>query len=136
VTVQTAAATPSFAGPEQVGTLGLRLVWRGGAPPFLVQKTTAPASNAWDDVATTEDQYIVVARDSDLGFYRLVDHTDQTVTPFTVWLSGGSERPVVDSPGTGFGTLTLISNTLSVNVSFTGLTAAAVAGHIHGIATT
>ncbi len=51
---------------------------------------------------------------------------------FTATLNGASERPNPTlSTGTGFATVTLSGNILSVNENFTGLTAPASAGHIH-----
>jgi len=48
-------------------------------------------------------------------------------------LSGANENPVVNSPGTGqaFVTLDAAANTLTINLSFSGLTAPTSAAHIH-----
>ena len=53
-------------------------------------------------------------------------------------LSGASENPPVNSPGTGFATVTLdtVAQTLSVNVTFSGLTSGTTASHIHCCTTT
>jgi hypothetical protein len=56
-------------------------------------------------------------------------HAD-TIT-YTATLLGSNEVPPTGSPGTGFGTFTLNGNLLSINESFSGLTAPASAGHIH-----
>ena len=138
VTVTVQAPTPAtFSGIAPVGGLGVKLSWEGGTPPYLLQKKAALTDDAWLDVVSTEDSAIIVARDSDAAFYRVVSHTDSAVTSFTVWLNGGAERPTaVDTPATGFGTLTLSGNTLTVNVRFSGLSAPATAAHVHGIATT
>jgi hypothetical protein len=51
-------------------------------------------------------------------------------------LSGANERPTpVNTPGQGLGTLTLVGNTLNLNLTYSGLTAPASASHIHGPAT-
>ncbi len=48
-------------------------------------------------------------------------------------LSGVNERPdAVASDGTGSGTFTLVGNQLGLNVTYRGLSAPAVASHIHG----
>ena len=53
-----------------------------------------------------------------------------TIT-YTATLLGSNEVPPTGSPGTGFGTFTLNGNLLSINESFSGLTAPANAAHIH-----
>ena len=138
VAVTVEAPTPTtLTGIETVGALGVRIAWSGGTPPYLLQKKAALGDSAWTNVVSTEDMSIIVARDSDTAFYRVQSATDRTVTPFTVWMNGGAERPdAVDTPATGFGTLTVSGDTLTVNVSFSGLSAPASAAHIHGIATT
>ncbi|MCI0538678.1 MAG: CHRD domain-containing protein, partial [Verrucomicrobiales bacterium] len=52
---------------------------------------------------------------------------------FKVTLTGAAERPnPVTTTATGSGTLTLIGNQLIYNITYSGLSAAATAGHIHG----
>ena len=55
-------------------------------------------------------------------------------TTFEAFLSGLGENPPNASPGTGFGTvvLNLAQNQIVVDESWSGLTAAATASHIHG----
>ncbi len=55
------------------------------------------------------------------------------VTVFTVTLAAANEVPPTMSSGTGGGTLTLSDdmNMLTANISFTGLTAPALEGHLH-----
>jgi CHRD domain len=55
-------------------------------------------------------------------------------TLFTATLSGAQQVPPVSSPGTGFGTVLLNSaqDQITVNLSWSGLTAPAIAAHIHG----
>jgi hypothetical protein len=56
-----------------------------------------------------------------------------TVT-FTAAMSGGDEVPATTSKGTGTftGVLDTTTNVFTYDVSFSGLTGAATAGHIHG----
>ena len=56
-------------------------------------------------------------------------HAD-TIT-YAATLLGSNEVPPTGSPGTGFGTFILNGNLLSINESFSGLTAPANAAHIH-----
>ena len=48
-------------------------------------------------------------------------------------LSGAQENPAVMTPATGFGSILLSDdmNSITVNLSWTGLTAPAVAAHVH-----
>ena len=52
-------------------------------------------------------------------------------TIYTATLAGSNEVPPTGSPATGFATFTLAGNLLTVDESFTGLTAPASAAHIH-----
>jgi hypothetical protein len=56
-------------------------------------------------------------------------HAD-TIT-YAATLLGSNEVPPTSSPGTGFGTFILNGTLLSINESFSGLTAPANAAHIH-----
>lgn len=53
-----------------------------------------------------------------------------TIT-YSAVLLGSNEVPPTGSPGTGFGTFILNGNLLTINESFSGLTAPASAAHIH-----
>ncbi|MFN0124049.1 MAG: CHRD domain-containing protein [Blastocatellia bacterium] len=54
---------------------------------------------------------------------------------FVATLSGAAERPnPVNSPATGFVTLTIDGTQLTLTGNFSGLTAPATAAHIHGLA--
>jgi hypothetical protein len=55
------------------------------------------------------------------------------IIEYDVFLSGPNESPANASPGTGFATIFLDNtlNTLSLNLSFTGLTGTTTASHIH-----
>src|SRR5262245_59448618 len=55
---------------------------------------------------------------------------------FTATLSGSQEVPANASTATGSGTLVMdtVANTLSYNITFSGLLAPQTAGHIHGFA--
>jgi hypothetical protein len=52
-------------------------------------------------------------------------------TVYTTALNGANEVPPTGSPGTGNATVTLNGDTLTVNLSFSGLTQPASAAHIH-----
>ena len=50
-------------------------------------------------------------------------------------MNGANERPTpIDTSATGLGTLALYGNQLSMNVTYSGLKATAIAAHIHGVA--
>jgi hypothetical protein len=56
-----------------------------------------------------------------------------TISIYSVVLNGASESPANASPGTGTATVTIdnVLNTLSLSVSFSGLTGTTSAAHIH-----
>ena len=59
--------------------------------------------------------------------------TVQFGLPYAVSLSGGGERPEpIVTSATGSGELTLLGNTLSYAITFSGLSSPAVAAHVHG----
>ena len=65
-----------------------------------------------------------------------IDADPATCTSFTFTMSGAEEVPPVDTPATGNGTVTMdtATNTLTYNITFTGLSAAETGAHIHGFA--
>ncbi len=54
-----------------------------------------------------------------------------TTFTYTATLNGSNEVPPTGSAGTGFATYTLTGDLLTVNLSFTGISAPAAAAHIH-----
>lgn len=107
------------------------LNWAGGSGTFLLQKRTGLTDSNWVDVLTTQNRAMTLAKDTLNGFVRLQAQATNTVLPFTVLLSGTNENPSVTTTGIGFGTLALEGSNLTYNISFSGLSAAASAGHIH-----
>lgn len=73
-----------------------------------------------------------------LAFLLSAGTASAAIIPFNVVLLGSTEVPAVASPGTGSATITLdtILQTLTVNVSFTGLVGTTTASHIHCCAPT
>lgn len=138
VSVTVEAPMPAtLGGVDGVGTLGVRIAWEGGTPPYLLQRTSALIDGAWADVASTEEPAVIVPRVGDTAFYRLVGGSGRSATPFSVWMNGGTERPTpVETPATGFGMLVVSGDMLAVDVSFGGLSGPATGAHIHGVATT
>jgi uncharacterized protein (TIGR03118 family) len=121
---------PAFTAIKDKG-LAAALSWAGGVGPFLVQKKATLSDSNWLDVLTTQNRSIGIAKDTTAGFLRVQAGTTQTVLPFTVLLSGAAQNPPVDTPGSGIGTLALNGTNLSYQISFSGLSAPATAGHIH-----
>ena len=60
--------------------------------------------------------------------------THATVIPLQATLTGAQEVPATGSPGTGTGIFTLddVTNVLTWNVSFSGVTSGVTAAHFHG----
>ena len=68
-----------------------------------------------------------------LGVFAAAGSTYCVAAPliFTATMSGSQETPPNTSTGSGFATVTLNGNLLTVNESFSGLSAAATGAHIH-----
>lgn len=111
--------------------LAAALNWSGGSGTFLLQKKASLSDSNWLDVLTTQNRAMTVAKDAQSGFLRLQAQATNTVLPFTVLLSGAAEIPAVNTTATGLGTLTIEGSNLTYNISFSGLSGPASAGHIH-----
>jgi hypothetical protein len=68
-----------------------------------------------------------------LGLFSVASPAQAVVKLYTLNMTGPSEFPANASPGTGSGTVTYddVTHTLSINVSFSGLTGTTTAAHIH-----
>jgi uncharacterized protein (TIGR03118 family) len=128
-----APVSPTFTAVTDMG-LAEALTWAGGSGTFLLQKKTGLGDANWQDVVTTQGRGMTVAKDTQSAFLRLQAQATNTVLPFTVLLSGAAEIPAVTTAGTGMGTLTIEGTNLTYNITFSGLSGPAVAGHIHGAA--
>ena len=106
--------------------------WTGGTGPYLLQKKSNLDDATWQDVLTTTRQSESVALQGATAFFRVADNATNTVTPLTAFLSGDGERPQVTTGATGLGSFSLEGNTLTYNITFSGLSAPATAAHIHG----
>jgi hypothetical protein len=126
------ASAVTLAVPVAEGA-NLRLTWTGGGGPFAVE-TKADLGSPW-----TPAEVVVTTREATLaaggtaGFVRVGDTAVIGPLPLTASLSGASERPTpVNSAGTGSGTFTLSNNTLTFQITYSGLTSVATAAHLHG----
>ena len=108
--------------------------WAGGVGPFLLQKKLSLSDAIWWNVLTTSNRSVTVAKEGASGFFRVVNQAQTTVLPFTVLLNGASEIPLVTTPATGLGTISIESNVLTYHISFSGLSSPAFAAHVHGAA--
>jgi uncharacterized protein (TIGR03118 family) len=115
--------------------ISLTLPWTGGAGPYLVQKKFSLSDTNWQNVMTSANRSVVVAKDGEAGFFRIADRATNSVVPLTVWMSGAGEVPPVTTSASGFGTLTVDGNTLNYHINYTGLSGPPIAAHIHGPAT-
>jgi hypothetical protein len=112
------------------------LGWQGGGGPFLLQRKAGIQDANWVNVMTTSNLSTSVARDLSISCYRLQQQASNVVLPFTVLMAGSNEMPTaISSPGIAIGTLALEGSNLTYNITFSGLTTNATAGHIHGLAT-
>src|SRR6266487_3022646 len=112
--------------------ISLTLPWTGGAGPFLVQKKYSLSDSNWQNVMSSANRGVVVAKDGEAGFFRIADRATNPVVPLTVWMSGAGEVPPVTTSASGFGTLTIDGNKLTYHINYSGLSGAPIAAHIHG----
>lgn len=114
----------------------VRLSWSGGGGPFAIE-TKSDLGAPWTPselVVTTREAAIPASAGA--GFVRVADTAVIGPLALTAALSGANERPEpVNTPATGSGTLTLEDNTLTFQITYTGLLSAATAAHVHGPAT-
>jgi hypothetical protein len=133
-----AASTPpppaieiDVAAMQAIGAAGA-LSWSGGRGPFLVRLATSVEATDWMPLLTTDDREAYLPLIGGHGFFRIEDQIDRPIIPFTVWLSAEAVNGEVDSPGSGYGVLSLDGNTLTYHIPYQGLVAGASAAHIHG----
>lgn len=130
-----APSVVTLAAPVRDGA-NIHLTWTGGGGPFMVE-TKADLAAPWtpaDLVVTTREA--TLAADAATGFVRVGDTAVIGPLPLAAALSGANERPTpVNSAGTGSGTFTLNNNTLTFQITYTGLGSMATAAHLHGPAT-
>lgn len=111
--------------------------WIGGKGPFALQKKQDLSEPYFATVANTVER---VATDTISGlsaFYRVFDLSQAPVVWLNVALTGDAELPnPIDTPARGFGYLRVKGDILSFTITYHGLSAAAVAAHIHGPAST
>lgn len=124
-------------GPLQLaaGRTGTNLTvsWTNGVGPFAIRSSADVASDAWELIGFSQAGSMDFPMDESASFVRVAPVSGNFATPFTAWLSGAAERPnPVQTSAIGSGTLSLEGNTLHFNVSYSGLSGAAVAAHIHG----
>jgi uncharacterized protein (TIGR03118 family) len=112
--------------------LSVSINWAGGAGPFLLQKKLSLPDAPWWNVLTTSNRSVTVAKEDSRGFFRVLNQAQTTVWPFTVLLTGASEIPAATTLATGLGTISIESNLFTYHISFSGLSAAATAAHVHG----
>ncbi|MHB8524004.1 MAG: CHRD domain-containing protein [Limisphaerales bacterium] len=108
------------------------IAWTGGTAPYLVQKKNQLSDAQWQDVQTTSNQGAVVPLLDGSGFFRVLAPASANATLFTAWMTGDREVPAVTTQATGLGTFVLEGNSLSYDITYSGLSAPATAGHIHG----
>ena len=112
--------------------LAATLTWAGGAGPFMLQKKLSLSDPAWWNVLSSSNRSVTVAKEGSGGFFRVASQAQTTVWPYTVLLNGASEIPVVATPATALGTISIESNLFTYHISFDGLSSPAIAAHVHG----
>jgi plastocyanin len=110
----------------------LILTWDGPPGPYALQKKEDLAEAGWRDLSIDSAKTATVRNEVNQGFFRIEDIATLTNVPFSAYMSGAMERPVVTTAGTGFGTFRLVGNTLYFDIRYGNLSSAANAAHIHG----
>ena len=125
----TGAATktpPSFTSVAQVKT-SVVLDWFGGGTLQYADQILGPWTTATNALPPLTVPLTGAKAVGPQRFYRFAE------TVLNVTLSGAAEKPnAVVTSGTGSGSLTIVGNTLTYNIAFSGLSGAAAAAHIHG----
>jgi len=129
------ATVPTITSIADTG-MAATINWAGGVGPFLLQKKLSLSDASWWNLLTTSNRSVTVAKEGADSFFRVVNQAQTTVSPFTVLLSGAAEIPVVATPATALGTLSIENNLFTYHISFSGLSSAATAAHVHGPAVT
>jgi glucose/arabinose dehydrogenase/plastocyanin len=111
----------------------IEMAWCGGIGPFAVQKKTQLNDPMWVNSAFTPNRTSSVPATGRAAFFRISDTPNQAAIPLTAILSGAAERPnPVDTTATGSGSFALEGNVLRFDIRYSGLSANAIAAHIHG----
>ena len=111
--------------------LSIKLTWTGGEGPFLVQAATDIAG-PWIDLVTTTERSSKQPFLTSATFFRIVDKTTKTVTQYHATLSGASENPATTTTASGTASISFDGDKVTYFVAYSGLSAAASAGHFHG----
>ena len=128
-----AAVFPEFTAVTDKG-VGAALSWAGGQGPYLLQKKSSLSDSTWFDVLTTSSRGMTVGKDGPSDFWQVASGTPQTIIPFTVFLTGDEENPAVTTTGTASGAISIEGSNFNYHISFSGLSAPAIAAHLHGAA--
>jgi glucose/arabinose dehydrogenase len=106
--------------------------WTGGVGPFAQQRKLSLNEPVWMNESYTSGTGATARLRGATGFFREVDTAGQAALPLTVTLNGALERPANATAGSGSGILSLDGNTLKFSITYSGLSGAATASHIHG----
>lgn len=110
----------------------LMVHWENGVGPFVVQAKSSLNDHMWQTVAASATTSASVPMTGAAGFLRVVDTSGNAPVGFTVHMTGAAERPEVETPATGRGTLSMEGNTLHFDIYYQDLKQAATMAHIHG----
>ncbi|MBX3746470.1 MAG: DUF4394 domain-containing protein [Verrucomicrobiae bacterium] len=118
--------------PVAMAGVNSEVRWDGGVGPFAVLRADR-VEDPFCTVATTATRAVGLGFEGPSGYFRIADLAGESEVPMTVMMSGAAERPEpVLNLATGTGTLRLMGRTLSIDVSYQGLSGPAVAAHLHG----
>ena len=96
----------------------LIVTWDGSPGPYALQKKEDLGEAGWRDLVIDSAKTATVRNEVNQGFFRIEDIATLTNVPFSAYMSGAMERPVVTAAGTGFGTFRLVGNTLHFDIRY------------------
>ncbi len=127
----------AFTGLARPNSATVSNSWSGGRGPVALQEKASFSDFVWRNRAFTMQGGAAAPATNNASFFRTFDTGHQPAIPLTVVLNGAMDRPnPVATAAMGSGTLSLEGNTLTLNISYSGLSAPATAAHIHGPAST
>ena len=118
-------APVAITGQTVANATNIQTAWAGGVGPFAQQRKLALDEPVWMNESFSAGSSSVARVRGSTGFFREVDTAGQATAPFTVTLAGSGTA-------SGSGILSLSDSTLRFSVSYSGLSGAATAAHIHG----
>jgi len=122
----------SLTGLVPVNGTNVTATWSGGTVPCAVQQKVSLDHPLWQNAAVAAEPNVTLPQNSAIAFFRVAEAAHVPRIPLSAWFTSAAEHPTNSSTATAFGIFALDENTLTLNISYTGLSGPAFAAHIHG----